>query len=233
MCAHGLDGVSEVFSGEDGMARVYLQDKFDGMRAVRNLGSEFETERLSFKPYPTCRLTHPAASAALRLRTQLGSLAQEVTALELEIGPQAWDVVGRPEPTRIFPEAKVTAQFSAYWTVAVAWAYGDVNPPHVFSEVPPTQAVQQWLERITYKPYANADTRDIGGCTLVARGAFGMETVTVDCAKGHPDNPFTDVEVTDKFMSNVKLAGWNSRDAEDFARYVLDLDGQRSLEPLY
>ena len=214
MAVNGLDGVSEVFSGKDGMARVYLRGQFDAPRAVLDLGAghetEFETERLSFKPYPTCRLTHPAASAALALRARLGARAADATALELEVGPQAWDVVGRPQPARIFPTAKVTAQFSVYWIVAVAWVYGEVNPLHVFSEVPPIPAVRAWLERITCKPYANADTRDIGGCTLHVRGPFGAagtESITIDCAKGHPDNPFTDAEVTGKFASNVKLAG--------------------------
>jgi 2-methylcitrate dehydratase PrpD len=233
MATNGLDGVSEVFCGKDGLARVYLHDQFDAARAVQNLGTAFETERLSFKPYPTCRLTHPAASAALALRAKLGARANEATALELEVGPQAWDVVGRPEPTRIFPSAKVTAQFSAYWTVAVAWAYGEVNPLHVFSEVPPTPAVRAWLERITCKPYANVDTRDIGGCTLRVRGPFGVQTITVDCAKGHPDNPFTDDEVTAKFASNVKLAGWSGAQARDFSAYILTLDRQHDLAPLY
>ena len=233
LAIHGLDGVSEVFSGKDGMARVYLHDQFDAARAIHDLGTTFETERLSFKPYPTCRLTHPAASAALALRTRLGARAADATALDLEVGPQAWDVVGRPEPARVFPTAKVTAQFSAYWTVAVAWAYGEVNPLHVFSEVPPTAAVRQWLARITCKPYANAGTRDIGGCTLRVSGPFGVETVTIDCAKGHPDNPFTDDEVTGKFASNVTLAGWSSTQARDFASHILTLDRQTNLTPLY
>ena len=200
---------------------------------MRDLGNDFETERLSFKPYPTCRLTHPAASATLALRARLGARAHEATALALEVGPQAWDVVGRPEPARIVPTAKVTAQFSAYWTVAVAWAYGEVNPLQVFSEVPPSPAVRRWLDRITCKPYANADTRDIGGCTLRVSGPFGSETITVNCAKGHPDNPFTDEEVTGKFASNVKLAGWGSAQARDFSAYILALDQQSDLALLY
>jgi len=103
----------------------------------------------------------------------------------------------------------------------------------VFSEVPPTPAVRTWLERITCKPYAYADTRDIGGCTLRVSGPFGMETITVDCAKGHPDNPFTDDEVIGKFASNVKLAGWSGAQARDFSAYVLTLDQHSDLASLY
>ena len=237
MAANGLDSVRQVFGGEDGLARVFLHGKFDGTRAVHDLvsGAEiaFETELLSFKPYPSCRFTHPVGNAALALRARLGARAHEATALEIEMGPQAWNVVGRPEPTRIFPSAKVTAQFSAYWVAAVAWAYGEISPLHVFSEVPPTPAVHRWLERISCKPYPDAETRDIGGATLTARGPFGTETITIDCAKGHPDNPFTDDEVTGKFASNVKLASWSAAQAHDFAGYVLTLDTQGSLATLY
>lgn len=233
MARHGLDSVRRVFGGEDGLARVFLHGQFDAERAVRDLGVQFETERLSFKPYPSCRFTHPVGSAALALRARLGARAHEATAIEIDMGPQAWNVVGRPEPTRIFPSAKVTAQFSAYWVAAVAWAYGEISPLHVFSEVPPTPAVRAWLERIQCRPYANADTRDIGGATLTVRGPFGVETMAVDCAKGHPDNPFSDDEVAGKFASSVKLAGWNSDEARDFAAYILALDQQRDLARLY
>lgn len=233
MAAHGLDSVKQVFVGEDGFARVFLHGKFDATRATHALGQQFETERLSFKPYPSCRFTHPVASAALALHARLGKRAHEATAIEVEMGPQAWNVVGRPEPARIFPSAKVTAQFSAYWVAAVAWTYGAVSPLHVFSEVPPTAAVRRWLERITCKPYANADTRDVGGATLTVHGPFGAETITVKVAKGHPDNPFTDEEVTSKFAANVKLAGWSEAQAQAFAAHVLALDAQSDLALLY
>jgi 2-methylcitrate dehydratase PrpD len=93
--------------------------------------------------------------------------------------------------------------------------------------------VHAWLARISCKPYTGADTRDIGGCTLRASGPFGVEAITVDCAKGHPDNPFTDEEVTGKFASNVKLAGWSCAQAQDFSNYILTLDQQSNLELLY
>lgn len=233
MAAHGLDSVQQVFNGEDGFARVFLHGQFDPARATRDLGRAFETERLSFKPYPSCRFTHPVASAVLELRARLGTRAAEAEAIDIEMGPQAWHVVGRPEPTRIYPSAKVTAQFSAYWVAAVAWAYGEVSARHVFSEVPPTAPVRAWLPRITCKPYADVSTREIGGATVTVRGPFETQAMTVTVAKGHPDNPFSDSEVMGKFASNVKLAGWHDDEARRFAEYILALDGANSLNFLY
>jgi 2-methylcitrate dehydratase PrpD len=235
MAINGLDSVQQVFNGEDGFARVFLHDRFDPARAIARLGVDYEIERLSFKPYPSCRFTHPVASAALELRARLGAHAPQATAIDVEMGPQAWHVVGRPEPARIVPTAKVTAQFSAYWVAAVAWHHGEVSPLHVFSEVPPSEPVRAWLERITCKPYENADTRDIGGATVTVRGPFSTESLTVNVAKGHPDNPFTDAEATGKFITNVKLAGWREQEAREFAEYILALGGEAGgdLEFLY
>src|SRR5690606_120499 len=103
MAQRGLQGVDAPFMGEDGFARVYLHGRFDPTRAVRALGSEYEAQRLSMKPYPSCRLTHPAVSAALALRAKLGDDLARVEAVRVRMGTQAHDVVGRPESFRLAP----------------------------------------------------------------------------------------------------------------------------------
>jgi 2-methylcitrate dehydratase PrpD len=72
MAASGLRGVRQPFLGEDGLSRVHLRNRLEADRALQDLGDAFEIERLSFKPYPSCRLTHPAVTAALELHRRLG-----------------------------------------------------------------------------------------------------------------------------------------------------------------
>ena len=103
MAQKGLKGVSAPFVGEDGFARAYLQGRFDVERAIRDLGQDFETARLSMKPYPSCRLTHPAVSAALELRDELGEHLSQVEFVTISMGKQAHDVVGRAVPFRLRP----------------------------------------------------------------------------------------------------------------------------------
>src|SRR5690606_29190998 len=125
------------FAGEDGFARVYLRGRFDPERAVRALGVDYEAARLSIKPYPSCRLTHPAVSAALALRAKLGADLERVQAVRIRMGSQAHDVVGRAESFRLDPQRWLDAQFSVYWTVAVALCNGAVRPMHLLDDVPP------------------------------------------------------------------------------------------------
>ena len=184
MASGGLDGVKQPLTGEDGLSRVYLHDSFDPARAICGLGAQWEFDRLSIKPYPTCRLTHPAISAALEMRVQLGVDTGKIERVELVIGPQAHDVVGRDVAARRTPQTRVAAQFSVFWTVASALAFGEVTPRQLAEEIPPSAHVSEWISRISATADAAAAQRDVGGCTLKAYGPFGTREVPADQRQG-------------------------------------------------
>ena len=223
MACRDLDGIKQPISGEDGLARVYLHGEFDATRATDRLGSFYEFDRLSIKPYPTCRLTHPAISAALEMYQLLGEDAKKIERVELIIGPQAHDVVGRDAPERRSPVKPVNAQFSIYWCVAVALTYGELTPIQLDSEIPPTPKIAAAIARVSCRADQNA-SRDIGGCTLRVHGPFGMKEITHSNAKGHPDFPLDDAELLEKFHANLRYAKVDPKRAEDIAQGLLNLD---------
>ena len=224
MASKGLDGVRQPLTGEDGLIRVYLHERFDSERAVESLGNRWEIDRLSFKPYPTCRLTHPAISAALELREKLGNDLSQVERIELSVGPQAHDVVGRDIPERRTPVTRVAAQFSNYWTVAVALAYGEVTPRHLAEEIPPTPTLRAWIGKISCAADAATQGRDVGGCVIRAHGPFGVLEVQHTNAKGHPDFPLTDDELAAKFLANARYGGLDDRAAHRLRGDIERLD---------
>ena len=231
MAASGLDGVKQPFTGEDGLSRVYLHDSFDVQRATAGLGAIFEIDRLSFKPYPTCRLTHPAISAALRLRAELGETVHTIEGVELIIGPQAHDVVGRAVTERLAPATRVAAQFSVYWCVAATLVHGELTPRQLLEEIPPSPRVAACIARIECRADTAAAQRDVGGCTLRAHGPFGVREARETHAKGHPDNPLSNVELLAKFNANVRLAGVTASAAEKLAQQILDFDHNPDVVP--
>lgn len=225
MASRGLDGVHLPFTGEDGLNRVYLHGRFDGERALRDLGRRHEIERLSFKPYPSCRFTHPAISAALELRAKLGAALKDIEKVDVIAGPQAHDVVGRDLPRRRKPATRVDAQFSNYWTVAVALLHGEVTPLQLVTEIPPSGPLQAMIARVHCRSESGADERDIGGCTVTAHGkGFGSISVTHRMAKGHPDFPLDDQELLAKFMANLRYAGVAPEMAREIADAILQID---------
>lgn len=224
MASGGLDGVKQPLTGEDGLGRVYLRDRFDEARATQDLGARWELDRLSFKPYPSCRLTHPAISAALELRAELGEEARKITRVELIMGSQAHDVVGRDIAERRRPISRIAAQFSVYWTVACALEFGEVTPLQLASEIPPSPRLQDAIARVHARADADVAERDIGGCTLRAHGPFGIREVRHDNAKGHPDHPLSDAELMAKFEANLRYAGVTPAETGRLAAALLDID---------
>lgn len=232
MASGGLVGVKQPLTGEDGLSRVYLRGQFDENRVIQNLGSQYEIDRLSFKPYPTCRLTHPAISAALELRAHLGEDVRRIERVELMVGPQAHDVVGRDIPQRRTPATRVAAQFSNYWSVAVALTHGELTPLQLVSEIPPTPGLAAMIAKISCSADTNAAHRDVGGCRVRAYGSFGMKEVEHTTAKGHPDTPLTQEELLGKFMANLSYAGIARTDASVLADTIMDIDGLDDVIPL-
>ena len=232
MASGGLPGVKHPLTGEDGLSRVYLHDLFDPARATRNLGTEWEFDRLSIKPYPTCRLTHPPISAALELREQLGRDVEKIERVELVMGPQAYDVVGREVAEKRTPQTRVNAQFSAYWGVASALAYCEVTPGQLAEEIPPSPKMREWIGKISGTSDAAAASRDIGGCKLRAFGAFGTREVEHTSAKGHPDFPVTVDELLVKFKANLRYAKVGDAQAAELAEAIMDIDSLSDVRPL-
>jgi 2-methylcitrate dehydratase PrpD len=214
------------------LSRVYLHGLFDPARATRGLGTEWEFDRLSIKPYPTCRLTHPAISAALDLHAQLGRETEKIERVELVIGPQAHDVVGREVSEKRTPQTRVNAQFSVYWSVASALAYGEVSPRQLAEEVPPSPKLAEWIRKISGTPDPAAAQRDVGGCKLRAYGAFGTREVDQTSAKGHPDNPLSDDELLAKFKANLRYAKVSDGQAAELADAIMAIDSLSDLRAL-
>ena len=239
MAAGGLPGVKHPLTGEDGLSRVYLHGLFDVARATRGLGIEWEFDWLSIKPYPTCRFTHPPISAALELHaklvTELGSDVSKIERIEVVMGPQALDVVGRDVAEKRTPQTRVNAQFSAQWGVACALAFGEVSPRQLAEEIPPSPQLAAWIAKITCTTDTAASAAaqcDIGGCTLRVTGSFGIREVVNTNAKGHPDDPLSDDELLAKFKANLRYAKVSDAQAEELAEAILTIDSLSNVQPL-
>jgi 2-methylcitrate dehydratase PrpD len=226
-----LEGIKQPLTGEDGLSRVYLHNRFDSGLALEGLGQRFEADRLSFKPYPTCRFTHSPVSAALLLRRKLGNDLARVERLELVLNAQAHDIVARATPERLRPQSRMPAQFSAQWCVAATLVHGELTPRQLVEEVPPQPAVQAMIDRIS----CSGDTtsaREIGGCTLRAHGPFGVCEVHEPNAKGHPENPLGRDELMEKFLANTSIAGISRIAAKELAAGILAIDEMDDMVPL-
>lgn len=177
----GVTGPWEFLEGRWGLARV------DGMgnleRAVEGIGREFYAHRTELKAYPCCRCSHPAISAALRLRRAHGITAERIARVHVEVTRMCAAVVAEPHDARFSPRTVVEAQFSLPYVVACALAAGDVGLPAFSPDRLRDPAVRRLMERVDV---AVSDAGD-GGMVAPARVEVGLTNGARWAMEGSPE----------------------------------------------
>ncbi len=215
----GVIGATSAFEGEYGLLHAYSPSP-DPAKLTDSLGTDWLTLRTGIKPYPSCRLTHAAIDAALKLRTQVPDDKRATAKLIVEINAVATQIVGGDEPFKIAPRSIVDAQFSVYFQVAAAWldgkvdwrSYDKLHDPELLGV---TKAMVQKL---------NADLAD--GAAIVTVDGVENASLRVDVPSGDPENWMGDAALKHKFMGEAGAVFGTERATEIFdAVLALDVDG--------
>ncbi|MBI3149702.1 MAG: MmgE/PrpD family protein [Betaproteobacteria bacterium] len=125
LAERGFTGAQDFLLGRWGYLRVFEPDpKLEAL--TEGLGKQFLGERISLKPFASCRATHAAIDLARQLRDELGGALSAIESIELTVSPEVERLVGAPREARIRPSSSADAQFSLQYTVAAALARGQV-----------------------------------------------------------------------------------------------------------
>lgn len=118
----GITGPATVLEGRFGFFQALLGEECDIEGAIRDLGQNWETPGIVFKPYPTNHFTHTGIDAAIRLRERLGGPVDpaRVRAIELSVATSTVRTIGEPRADKITPKSGYHARFSGPYTVAMA-----------------------------------------------------------------------------------------------------------------
>lgn len=127
MAKKGIFGVQNTFQGVDGLYRVYLQNQARPEVAIQDLGVRFEQERLSYKPYPCCRVNHTSIDAAIEAKKKWNLSPDQIRRVEMRLNRHYYSACCTPIEVRKAPSTPVEAQFSTPYTVAAGLLYGRVG----------------------------------------------------------------------------------------------------------
>lgn len=186
-----------------------LEDK-SGLLAVSSNGIDVELfdriieERIStfrepgmiMKRYPSCRGTHNAIDAALRIAEQPGFVADEIESVLCEAEPAAIENDRYP-----YPKTPMQGKFSIPYCVAAALQNKHVGLRDFSGDQIQDLAVEALCHKVSVKERQQGFTPGKGGTEIVVKMNNGMEyRETVDIAKGDPDNRLNRQELESKFM---------------------------------
>lgn len=120
MAEKGITGARNCLEGEQGLYKVYHHGEYDRDILTRDLGKHFEGVNVSIKPYPSCRGTHPAIDAALKITKKHAINPEEIKEILIVTGEANHHLLCTPFEAKVRPRNPVDTQFSIPWGVGTA-----------------------------------------------------------------------------------------------------------------
>ena len=192
----GFTGAQNIFGGRFGFFELYQPGGYDAAILLRDLGTAYRCEELSFKPYPCGRPLHGAIDAALAARAQLDvTAAADIASVTIEADPAGHADQFARGPAKRRPTQVVEAQFAQPFLVATVLAQGRVGIADV--DGLGDGAVLALSDRIVG---VAVDGRPPRWCRITVQRTDGRSaTVEASSPIGSPQKPLTDAQLEAKF----------------------------------
>jgi 2-methylcitrate dehydratase PrpD len=211
MAQANFEGPEDVLSGNTGFLKM-MSAGYNINTLLRNKTNPYCIEQVYFKPYASCRHTHPAIEAVLKLR-----IMNEISPGEIkEIRVITYKgVIGKHDGKQIYSEA--SAKMSIPYSVAVSLVTGcagihEFILPYIHNETVLELAKKvnvysydEFSDLVPHKRVAHVEIETYKGSVLCER---------VDYPKGEPENPFLHHELIDKFFTLWSFAGRKKESGE-------------------
>jgi len=199
----GFTGARNIFNGRFGFFELYQPNGYDASVLLRDLGTAFRGEALSYKPYPCGRPLHAAIDAALLARAQLKiERPDDIGSVTIEADPAGHsDQFGRG-PTKRRPTQVVEAQFAQPFLVATALVHGKVEIAEV--DGLGDASVLSLSDRIAGVAHAH---RPRGSLSIIVQRTDGrLVTVEASDPIGSPEKPLTNAQLEAKLRDCARNA---------------------------
>ncbi|MCC5857169.1 MAG: MmgE/PrpD family protein [Ectothiorhodospiraceae bacterium] len=223
----GFTGASHILEGPQGMAAGMSSDA-DPARLTDRLGSRWATAETSFKFHASCRHTHPAADALLKLVEEHDLSPDDITRVTAHVHQAAIDVLG---PV-VVPTTVHQGKFSMGTTLGLIAVHrrAGVQEFEQHFLAPETAAfrdkVRMELDEEVDSAYPQ---RWIGKVSLVTTDGRRLQA-RVDEPKGDPGNTLSRPELEDKARRLAAFSGGAT--PEEMQTLIDTVWGLRGLKPV-
>jgi 2-methylcitrate dehydratase PrpD len=200
LAAAGAEGPPHVFEGRFGLFDAFVGRIPDLAGTLSDLGSHWETPRITYKPYPACHFCHGALGAAATLGLDSAAI-DEIVAI---VAPAAVDVVLEPSAAKLEPRTGYEAKFSLQHSLAALIVHGSVGT-HTYTDAAIADpAVRALARRVRYEVREFPSV--FGGAVEVSTRDGQVLHATLPYPAGAAENPLEDRAVLAKFRANAALS---------------------------
>jgi 2-methylcitrate dehydratase PrpD len=204
--------------------------RYDPNQLVKGLGGEYAILRTYFKPYASCRWSHPAIDGVLALLKDNHLRLEEIKEIHIE-GFQPITML-----VDYTPASTVAAQYSIPFSVALALSHGGIGP----GELTEAKLRDARLLELAGKVKVSVDPEldrlfpEQTAMRATLRTQQGDFTTTVEYPKGDPANPLSDAELEEKFYGlTVEVMGEErSRGLKEAVEHLHQMEDIKDLAQL-
>lgn len=219
--SNNITGAENIINGDFGIRALYTSGNFDSDCLTDNLGTSFETDQISIKPYPCCRCTHPVIDAALSIRQEHTIKWQDIVEGTIYLPPVSMGQIGKRFHVRENPT--VDAQFSAQYTAALTFIEGK---PKLDSFRRESVVSKREVIKLASLFKVIEFEKEVSGFTPVEI-EIKLENgdqhyLRVENLKGSPSNPMTREEILLKFNDCLdnSIKSYSDEDRERIVQTV-------------
>jgi len=221
LAREGVAGFEAPLEGKDGFYALYADGKFDPADLVDGWGERWWIERLTFKPWPSCRGTHPFIEMALDLRHSHAIDPAEIAAVEVSVDAVQQMLV-EPLSRKQAPQTLIDAKFSIPFCVGLALAKGRVDLDSFTDATLADPLVLALSAKVSAMQAHGQNWQRGSGGAIRLRLADGREFASeVDNARGCPARPLNEAELVAKFVDCAGRAKVPPRDPAALAVRIL------------
>ncbi|MFZ7127808.1 MAG: MmgE/PrpD family protein [Desulfobacterales bacterium] len=241
LAARGITAAQNVITGAFGIPQLYTAGQMEAGHVEAGLGDFEETLRISVKPYPCCRCTHPIIDAALEIKAGRAFGPDEIEAATAFLPPQSMAQIGTP--FRIRENPTVDAQFSAAYTAAHTFIHGAPGIRDFAAErVRERTEVAELAARISSVEFQKDSSAVVPAELHVTLKSGETLSARVEAATGSPERPLTPGQESAKFFDCLDASCWdypagekermlqlcrNVSERDDMADFVDQLQGNK------
>jgi len=193
----GLTGAKRILEGEKGFVKA-TSTETNPAEKFKSMGSKYKILETSFKPFASCRHTHPTISAVLNLRRKYNLSTAEVLKVKINTYKTATEIARN---NKYYQDSRA-AKFSLVYCAAAALYFGAL-PLRAFTQ----ESLQnEKILRVANNTVINIDeeiNRIFPRKWMTRVELYTKDrcfTETVEHPLGDPENPMTEENIYNKFM---------------------------------
>jgi 2-methylcitrate dehydratase PrpD len=234
LAAHGLPGVHDFLVGKFGLYNAYEGGGYNPDILTEGLGKRYEITQVSFKQYPSGRVTHSPIEAAIALRKEERLNPADIVEVSVVYTKGGYNMTCEPLEERRVPSNVQHAKFSLFYNVACALVRGHVN----LEDFTPDAIADETVRNLAAKINVLVDPsiqRIIPPGIVTVKLKDGRELMRrVDFGKGTPENPVTFDDCAGKFRRCLAFAAkpLDSKKTESVVDLVAHLEDVQDIRQL-